>query len=432
MQRQRRLVLKTTLAVLLVLTILIAVAITHAVSQSIAPPGDGFWHTSGTTVLDANDRQVRIAGVTWYGMETSYWVPAGLDYKPYTAILDTVRSLGYNAIRVPYSNEMVETNPLVTQHVAANPALRGLHALSVLDRIVNHAHRIGLKIILDDHVSRAERPLHVNDLTEALWYGPGYPESSWINDWVFLARRYRNNDAVVGFDLRNEPHTDGPGPWNLHAYLTQGATWASEQLGASPSTDWQLAAERAGNAILAVNPHLLMFVEGLQLYPDPRARPNGAMSYWWGSILTPVRQHPIRFNVPHQLVYSPHDWGPRKYQMSWFHPMSYASMQRIWHDKWSFILDDPHSSYAAPLWIGEFGTCTSQAICVDRQLPGNQATWFHLLLRFLKEHPNVGWTFYALNGTNANNTPADNGLLNKHWDGVASEALQQELSAVSH
>ncbi len=27
--------------------------------------------------------------------------------------------------------------------------------------------------------------------------------------------------------------------------------------------DWHLAAQRAGNAVLAVNPHLLIFVEGI-------------------------------------------------------------------------------------------------------------------------------------------------------------------------
>ena len=47
----------------------------------LSPAGEGFWHTSGTAILDASDQPVRIAGVTWYGMETSYWVPAGLDYQ---------------------------------------------------------------------------------------------------------------------------------------------------------------------------------------------------------------------------------------------------------------------------------------------------------------------------------------------------------------
>ena len=42
---------------------------------------------------------------------------AGLDYQPYTKIMDLVKQLGYNAIRLPYSNELVESDPVVTDKV---------------------------------------------------------------------------------------------------------------------------------------------------------------------------------------------------------------------------------------------------------------------------------------------------------------------------
>jgi endoglucanase len=429
--RHRRLPVIWIFAVFFLMAILVGGAVIRirATSASPQPLGSGFWHTSGTQVLDSENRPIRIASLTWYGMETSYWVPAGLDHQPYTRIMDLVKLLGYNAIRLPYSNELVEKNPIVTRRVSANPQLRGMHAMSVLDLIAGYAQRIGVKIILDDHVSFAERPSAVNTLVEATWYAPGYPETSWIRDWQTLAERYKSNDAIIGFDLRNEPHTAGPGPWTVRAYETQGATWGPSG-SADPTSDWRAAAEAAGNAALAINPHLLMFVEGVQLYPDP-SQPGGVAWYWWGSILSPVKQYPIQFAVSHQLVYSPHDWGPRKYPLSWFQNMTYTSMLTIWHRYWSFILDNPHAPYAAPVWIGEFGTCTELPTCVDQQLPGNQATWFHLLLRFLKEHPSVGWDFFALNGTNANNGPTDNGLLNPHWDGVANVRLQRDLLAVS-
>ena len=53
-----------------------------------------------------------------------------------------------------------------------------------------------------------------------------------------LAQRYASNPAVIGADLHNEPHGS--------------ATWGD----GNPATDWRLAAERAGNAILAANPEL--------------------------------------------------------------------------------------------------------------------------------------------------------------------------------
>jgi endoglucanase len=170
-----RIVLLFTLIALVAAGIGVGAAL--ATDPSKPPVGAGFWHTDGTRIVDTNGQTVRIAGVTWYGMESSYWVPAGLDYQKYTSIMDLVKQLGYNTIRLPFSNELVETNPVVTERIAANPQFNGVHALVVMDAIVDYAHKIGLKIILDDHRSIAARPKRVNFLDEPLWYAPGYPES---------------------------------------------------------------------------------------------------------------------------------------------------------------------------------------------------------------------------------------------------------------
>ncbi|MEH3089991.1 MAG: cellulase family glycosylhydrolase [Microbacterium arborescens] len=54
-----------------------------------------------------------------------------------------------------------------------------------------------------------------------------------------LAARYKNEPAVIGVDLHNEPH--GSACWNC----------------GDAARDWRAAATRAGNAVLAVNPRLL-------------------------------------------------------------------------------------------------------------------------------------------------------------------------------
>jgi endoglucanase len=234
---------------------------------------------------------------------------------------------------------------------------------------------------------------------------------------------------VIGVDLRNEPHTVGPGAWSLYTYLHQGATWGPYDGVDNPATDWRLAAERGGDAVLAVNPHLLIFVEGTQLYPNP-ADPSGVESYWWGSVLTGVREYPVQLRVPHQLVYSPHDWGPWKWNMPWFQNMTYASLQQVWDRNWSYIAENPNAPYAAPLWIGEFGTTTDNPGALTRLEPGNQATWFNYFVRYLHEHAEVGWSFFALNGTNSNDQLANNGVLNGHWDGPANQRLLQILQSI--
>jgi endoglucanase len=397
----------------------------HAVAAD-PPRGAGYWHAVGPQLLDAAGRPVRIVGVTWYGMETANWVPAGLDTQRYETILDQVKMLGYNVVRLPFSNELVERNPVVTHAVRANPELNGMHALDVLDRLVAHAGHIGLKFILDDHRSHAARPLEINSLDEPLWYTGAFPWSAWLSDWRTLARRYRGNDTVVGFDLRNEPHTGGSGPWNLHAYLHRGATWGPYKGKSDSATDWRAAAQLAGNAILAINPEVLIVVEGITLYPDPTS-PSGVVSSWWGGILTPAVRFPVKLTVPGKLVYSVHDYGPRKHAMPWFKPLSYASLDKAYRHNWAFV---PGGSNAptVPLLLGEFGTCTNDPACIDARSPNNQATWFGLLLRWLRLHPSVGWSFYALNGTNANRCATNNGLLNAQWNGVSNPALQRDLA----
>jgi endoglucanase len=389
----------------------------------------GYWHTSGITILNSAGKPARINGVTWYGMEGSHWVPAGLDFQPYGSIMDEVKLLGFNTIRLPFSNELVERNPVVTSMVAANRQLRGTPAMHVLDLIVAYAKRIGLKLILDDQQDRAARPQEAGLVYPSLWYSRDYPESSWIRDWVSLARRYRGNDAVIGFDLRNEPHPSGTGPWDLSAYLTRSPTWGPYRGVAHRATDWRLAAQRAGNAILTVNPNLLIIVQGIARYPDS-APPRGMMASWWAGILTPARDYPVQLRVSHRLVYSVHDWGPRKFSMPWFDHMTYQSLQAVWHRNWSFILDKPHALYAAPILLGEFGTCTGTPLCVHSRRRGSQGAWFGMLLRYFRTHPQVSWSFYALNGTNANDCRADNGLLSPEWNAVASVDLEAALRGI--
>jgi endoglucanase len=414
---------------LLLAPILIASPHASAAPARQAVAGSGFWHTFGTHILDDHNRPVRMSGVTWYGMETTRWVPAGLDFQRYTSIMDRVKLLGYLTIRLPFSNELVEHNSVVQSGVAANPELRGKHALQVMDLIAGYAQQIGLKILLDDQRSRASRPMQINTPNEPLWHSPGYSTASWIQDWQTLARRYQNNDAVIGFDLRNEPHAWGSGPWNLTSYLQHSATWGPYAGLDHAATDWRLAAERAGNAVLAINPHLLIVVEGLQLYPDP-TQPGGVASSWWAGLLTPVRKYPVELSVPHQLVYSIHEYGPRKYSMPWFRGMAQGSLQRAWEKQWAFLLDDPSAPYAAPVLLGEFGTCNAGPQCVKGVAPDDQGTWFTLLVRFLQQHQEVAWSFFALDGTNANNCRTDNSLLNARWDTVSTPPLQRRLRSI--
>ena len=354
----------------------------NIVLASVRTSDSGYWHTSGSRILDARGLPVKIEGINWYGFETVREVPGGLTVQDYRTILETIRRNGFNTVRIPLSNQMVE-HPIVPSSIGfinergvINEPLRGLDSLEILDRIVEYAGSLGLKVILDNHRSEA------GDSAEqsGLWYTDDFPEAMWIADWQSLAHRYANNTTVIGFDLRNEPHNANSG----------GSCWS----GCDAAHDWHLAAERAGNAVLVINPRLIVFVEGTDAV-------NGDF-YWWGGNLQGVRHAPVRLNIPNQLVYSAHTYGPREYQQKWFNASTTsASLEAVWTRHWAFIAREG----IAPLWIGEFGTTNNtQDIIGDTPgspLPGSQAQWFQSLVAFLARNPEINWTSWALNGEDA-------------------------------
>ena len=402
---------------------------TASAGASCTPALNGWLHTSGAWVVDAQGCEVHLLSVNWYGMETTNYVPAGLNFQPYRTILAEIKQLGFNSIRLPFSEEMVRYNSRLhakSAYIKKDPELRGLHPLQVLDRIVSAAHRIGLYIILDNHSSQASAPRHAN--IEALW--SKYKQKGWIHDWETLARRYRNDPTVVGYDLRNEPHTNGPGPWTLKAYLRQGATWGRYPSKLwKPATDWAAAATKAGNHLLAINPHALIFVEGVQLYPDAHMK-GGAESYWWGSILKGVATDPVVLKVPHQLVYSAHEWGPWKGGLAHFTKKStYKSMAKVLNANWGFIAHSKDPRIQAPVWLGEFNTCNNRPTCVNSKKPGSQGLWFQWMIQYLKNNPEIGWSYFPINGTNAANQPSNNSILNRAWSKPKLPALMPALNS---
>jgi endoglucanase len=359
--------------------------------------GAGYWHTSGAQIYDSNNQPVRIAGINWYGFETTDAVVHGLTAQDYKAILGTIHTQGYNTIRIPFSNQMVET-PSSNLNIsyngnfgAINSDLQGLNSLQVLDKIVTYAGSIGLKIILDNHRSEAGNSAESN----GLWYTSSYPESNWIADWQALASRYAGNPTVIGFDLRNEPH---------NAY-SGGSCWDC-----GGANDWHLAAERGGNAVQAINPSLLIFVEGTDAYNNDY--------YWWGGNLEGVSNSPVTLSVANHLVYSAHDYGPNEYGQSWFNSDSQASLDGVWTTHWGYISQQG----IAPVWLGEFGTENSDSD-VSGSASGSQGLWFQSLVGYLKAQPALNWTYWALNGEDSY------GLLDNNYDPTPVCASKQNSLA---
>jgi endoglucanase len=368
-------------------TVLIAAALSIA-STTLNPTrasaaGTGFWHTNGTQILDANNQPVRIAGVSWFGMETANYAPHGLWTRDYRSMLDQIKSLGYNSIRLPFSNQLFDagsTPNSIDFSSGKNTDLQGLNGLGIMDKLVAYSGQIGLKIILDRH-----RP--DSGSQSPLWYTAQYSEQRWINDWTMLARRYAGNPTVIGADLHNEPH--------------DAACWGC----GDQATDWRLAAERAGNAILAVNPNWLIFVEGNECYgPGGVTEPNPAAECtWWGGNLMGARDFPVRLNVPGRLVYSAHDYPASVFAQRWFSDPNYPNnLPGVWDHFWGYL----KKGGTAPLWVGEFGT--RLATTSDQQ-------WLSALVSYMGTGASgFDWSFWSWNP----NSGDTGGILNDDWTTV--------------
>jgi endoglucanase len=322
-------------------------------AQAVAAgTGTGYLHASGNHIVDSTGATVRLTGINWFGMETDNKTFHGLWANvTWRSQVDHMASLGYNTLRVPFSNDALKPDAVATGiNDFTNPDLVGLSPMEILDLVVDYAGQKGMRVILDRH-----RPTSSGQT--ALWYTPAVPESTWIRDWTSLAQHYAGNPTVIGADLHNEPHAEGTNP------NATGACWGC----GDTARDWRLAAERAGDAILSVQPNWLIFVEGVSC-------PSGGMPNiwdgdpsndedcgWWGGNLSKAAQFPVELDVPNRVVYSPHDYATSVADQTWFHDPTYpANLPGIWDKYWGYL----YKQDVAPVMLGEFGT--TLASDVDR------------------------------------------------------------------
>ncbi len=333
---------------------------------------------------------MRLLAVSWYGAESEDFAVGGLQAQPLDTIADEIRRLGFNTVRLPWSNELVEHDPVVPERaLEANPDLIGHRALDVLDRVVFALTSRGIMVVLDNHNSDAEWCCG-RDGNE-LWYNSRYPESSWIADWKAMALRYRHDPLVVGADLRNEPRLR--------------ATW-----GGPPETDWHGAAERGGDAVLSVSPDLLVIVEGTGYASD----------------LSQVDSLPVELRLPDRVVYEAHDYA-------WFE--SHSSYEEwVGHitPKWGYLVTGPRPR---PLWIGEFGTCYTRPDCVHSADPRAYGSWFGALTRYIRTY-GLDWSYWALNGTQSTGAKRTfgavegYGVVDSTWSGISNPRHMEALRSI--
>jgi endoglucanase len=364
--------------------------------------------TQSRFIVDSDGQRFKLAGVNWYGAESSLLVPDGLSLQPVTTIARQIRDMGFNSVRLPFCNELVEKNPVVADAaVAANPTLQGKTSLEVLDAVIDALSAQGLVTILDNHRSRGDWCCDTAH-GDGLWYTAEYPEAAFIADWETMARRYGDRPLVVGADLRNELRGQlAPGvPATCTDCNTPTADcvceWASWGDTTGTNRDWTVVAEKTGNAILAINPSWLIIVEG----------PSWAS--WLGA-----GYRPIRLGVADRLVYSAH-----KYAMSGGFTGDCAAYQTQLDSNFGFVVT-PGLAYTAPLWLGEFGVGHSST----------DSAWWTCIRSYITSK-DFDWAYWPLNGTQGPGygrvagAEEGYGVLDTTWGAPANSTHLSQLQAL--
>ncbi|MBW4475726.1 MAG: cellulase family glycosylhydrolase [Tolypothrix brevis GSE-NOS-MK-07-07A] len=338
--------------------------------------------TRGAKIVDAKGKRVLLKGVNWFGIETNTHAPHGLWRRDYKEMLAQIKQLGYNFIRLPYSVQALRSTDVsgIDFSIGSNKELEAKTPLEVMDLIIQESDRQGLLILLDSHRLNDER-------IPELWYGDGFSEANWINTWIKLAIRYKNQANVIGADLKNEPH--GKASWGTNKILT----------------DWRLAAERVGNAILNVNPNWLIVVQGVENNVPGQKLKN----YWHGGNLEGVKDYPVRLSRRDKLVYSAHEYGPGVYNQPYF---SEKNFPKNLSDRWQRGFYYISRQNIAPILIGEFGGRLS-----DTSSP--EGIWQSKFVKYIRQKK-LSFAYWSWNP----NSVDTGGILKDDWQSVDIQKQQ--------
>lgn len=368
--------------------------------------------TRGRYVVNACGERFPLRAVNWYGASDTSQVVGGLSVRPLSEIAQEIRALGFNAVRLPFSNQMLhETRAVEERYIAANPQLRGLVPLQVFDATVEALSLEGIAVILNNHTTISEWCCGYD--YNGLWhhYADGaysQTEEEWLADWLMLVDRYVGNDAVVGADLRNEVRTER---WRS-TFIPQAPNW-----GSGDENDWHRAAEYAGNRILDRNPNLLVVVEGIN---------------WWGILpqlggerphLKPVRDRPISLMLPDKLVYAAHTYGfigPRHNgNDDWsrgqtkYGEMDRDTLFRTLDEEFGYVTEASRP-YTAPVWVSEFGVGRNWASDQDK-------AWFANVIDYLISR-DLDFSYWPLNPERVDGSSSDDyGVLDSAWRPISRD-----------
>lgn len=326
----------------------------------------------------ADRRLVHFYGLNWSGLETKDRAPHGLwEGRTLEHYMKQIRDAGFTAIRLPISPDVLDDRQMIADW--ARDAGYGPTGLEMLRQTVVAAARADLWVVLsfnsyDSGIKGGDTPMPYHPKGK-------YKVADWIRDLKRMAHFAVDHPHIAGIDIFNEPY---------------GLSWKQ----------WRKLSAQAGEAILAVNRRVLIFVEGV----GEKGTDTGGYGAFWGSNLTEAYQRPIDAErLPrHKLVYSPHVYGPDVYVMPYFKTADYPrNLERIWDTHFGHLA----SEYA--LCPGEFGGKYARG--------SKDATWQDAFISYMTRRGGMAtcWFYWQFNP----NSTDTGGVLADDWETLDQRKL---------
>ncbi|AEO58520.1 glycoside hydrolase family 5 protein [Thermothelomyces thermophilus ATCC 42464] len=242
--------------------------------------------TSGRWIHDASGNNVTYAGTNWPG-HTDVMIPEGLQYQSIETIVQKVKSLGMNAVRLTFAIQMIDeiyanngkditlerafvqalgqTNGIkvLNQVLANNPQFNtSTTRLQVFDAVAAELNKQQIYIHLDNHISKGMWCCSSTDGNS--WWGDTYfSTENWVRGLSYMAEHGKSWPALTSIGLRNEPREPTSNP----ALAQSSYNWQS----------WYRYMRQGADAVHGANPDLLIFLSGLNfdtyLTPVVRGEP---------------------------------------------------------------------------------------------------------------------------------------------------------------
>ncbi|KAF8303385.1 glycoside hydrolase family 5 protein [Clavulina sp. PMI_390] len=341
------------------------------------------YNTTSRWIVDSTGARFKLRCVNWAGhMEAN--VPEGLQHRPISYIASWIANAGFNCVRLTYSIDMalspdmsVETSfanggvnsgagagsldALYAQAVVQNPFLANATVLETFGAVINGLDAVGVKVVLDNHVSRAQWCCDLNDGNG--WWDEAtsdYPANSqyfitsnWLAGLSAMATWAAGYDAVIGMSIRNElreiPILESESPW--YTFAPQGAS-----------------------AIHNANPDLLIMMGG----------------HYGDTDLSMLRSNPLdRSAWPNKVV-----WEYHTYSYSVGYDTSWCWLYEQEMGAAAGFLLEQNEEFTGPLWVSEFGFGMNGA---DGSLSSGDSDYLSCLISYLTGN-DADWSWWALQG----------------------------------